>query len=89
MKLTADDVVLTAGSGEAIAMVIQALTDPGDVCLTEEYVYLKGYTGAQAELNHNLEQVIYAAEAFEDGLKAQEGFEQHPVKVRHVVELVA
>ena len=40
MKLTADDVVLTAGSGEAIAMVIQALTDPGDVCLTEEYVYL-------------------------------------------------
>ncbi len=40
MTLTADDVVLTAGSGEAIAMVIQALTDPGDVCLTEEYVYL-------------------------------------------------
>ncbi|MBM3943433.1 MAG: PLP-dependent aminotransferase family protein [SAR202 cluster bacterium] len=40
MKLTADDVILTAGSGEAIAMVIQALTDPGDVCLTEEYVYL-------------------------------------------------
>ena len=25
----------------------------------------------------------------EDGLKAQEGFEEHPVKVRHVVELVA
>jgi len=25
----------------------------------------------------------------EDGLKAQEGFEAHPVKVRHVVELVA
>ena len=25
----------------------------------------------------------------EDGLKAQEGYEEHPVKVRHVVELVA
>ena len=40
MKVTADDVVLTAGSGEAIAMLIQALTDPGDVVLTEEFVYL-------------------------------------------------
>ena len=40
MKITADDVVLTAGSGEAIAMLIQALTDPGDVALTEDYVYL-------------------------------------------------
>jgi 2-aminoadipate transaminase len=37
---TIDDVALTAGSGEAIAMLIQALTDPGDVLLTEEYVYL-------------------------------------------------
>ncbi len=25
----------------------------------------------------------------EDGLKAQEGFEEHPVKARHVVEIVA
>jgi hypothetical protein len=25
----------------------------------------------------------------EDGLKAQEGFEEKPVRVRHVVELVA
>ena len=40
MKVTLDDVVLTAGSGEAIAMLIRALTDPGDVALTEEYVYL-------------------------------------------------
>ena len=40
MKVTADDVVLTAGSGEAIAMVIQALTEPGDVALTEDYLYL-------------------------------------------------
>ena len=40
MKVTVDDVVLTSGSGEAISMLIAALTDPGDVLLTEEYVYL-------------------------------------------------
>ena len=40
MKMSPDDVVLTAGSGEAITMLIQALTDPGDVVLTEEFVYL-------------------------------------------------
>ena len=40
MKVTPDDVVLTSGSGEGIFMIIQALTDPGDVILTEEYVYL-------------------------------------------------
>ena len=40
MKVEDDDVVLTSGSGEAIGMLIQALTDPGDVVLTEEYFYL-------------------------------------------------
>ena len=40
MKVTADDMVLTSGSGEAIGILIQALTDPGDVVLTEEFVYL-------------------------------------------------
>ena len=40
MKVGVDDIVLTSGSGEAIAMLIAALTDPGDVLLTEEYVYL-------------------------------------------------
>lgn len=40
MKVTAEDVVLTSGSGEAIAMIIQSLTDPGDVVLTEEFLYL-------------------------------------------------
>ena len=40
MKVGADDLVLTSGSGEAIGIVIQALTDPGDVVLTEEFVYL-------------------------------------------------
>ncbi len=40
MKVDEDDVVLTSGSGEAIGMLIQALTDPGDVVLTEEFFYL-------------------------------------------------
>ena len=40
MKVSADDVVLTSGSGEAISMLIQALTDPGDVVLTEEFFYV-------------------------------------------------
>ena len=40
MKVGVDDIVLTSGSGEAISMLIAALTDPGDVLLTEEYVYL-------------------------------------------------
>lgn len=40
MKIQPDDLVLTSGSGEAIGIVIQALTDPGDVVLVEEFVYL-------------------------------------------------
>ena len=40
IKVTPDNIILTAGSGEAIGMLIQAMTDPGDVLLTEEFVYL-------------------------------------------------
>ena len=40
IHVTPDDVVLTSGSGEAIGMLIQAMTDPGDVLLTEEFLYL-------------------------------------------------
>ena len=40
MEVSPDDIILTSGSGEAINMLIQALTNPGDVLLTEEYVYL-------------------------------------------------
>ena len=40
MDVSPDDIILTSGSGEAINMLIQALTNPGDVLLTEEYVYL-------------------------------------------------
>ena len=34
-----DGIVLTAGSGESIALLIQAITNPGDVVLTERFVY--------------------------------------------------
>jgi len=40
MNVTPSEVVLTSGSGEAIGMLIQAMTNPGDVLLTEEFVYL-------------------------------------------------
>ena len=40
MTVDVEDVVLTSGSGEGISMIIQALTNPGDVVLTEEFVYL-------------------------------------------------
>ena len=39
MKVTPNDVVLSVGSGQAIDMVIQTLTDPGDTVLMEEFVY--------------------------------------------------
>jgi len=35
-----DEVALTNGSGEALGLVIQALTNPGDVVLAEEFVYM-------------------------------------------------
>ena len=40
MQVDPEELVLTGGSGEAISMVIQALTDPGDTVLTEEFLYL-------------------------------------------------
>ena len=36
----ADEIVLTNGSGEANGLVIQALTNPGDVVLAEDFVYM-------------------------------------------------
>ena len=35
-----DEIALTNGSGEANGLVIQALTNPGDVVLAEEFVYM-------------------------------------------------
>jgi 2-aminoadipate transaminase len=39
-SVTADEIALTNGSGEALGLVIQALTNPGDVVLAEEFVYM-------------------------------------------------
>ena len=47
-KISPDDLLLTHGSGEANALVIQALTDPGDTVITEEYVY----AGTLNQLQH-------------------------------------
>lgn len=38
-SVPADEIILTNGSGEANFMVIQALTNPGDTVIAEEYVY--------------------------------------------------
>ena len=40
IHVDANQMILAAGSGEAIAMVTQALIEPGDTILTEEFVYL-------------------------------------------------
>ena len=45
-KVTPDEIVITSGSSEANALLIQAITNPGDVVLAEEYVY----TGTLAQL---------------------------------------
>ncbi|MCX6045822.1 MAG: PLP-dependent aminotransferase family protein [Chloroflexi bacterium] len=39
IQVTADDLVLTAGAGQALHMVIETLIDPGDVVLTEDFTY--------------------------------------------------
>src|SRR3990172_9561682 len=38
-KVTPEQVVITSGSSEANWLVIQALTNPGDTVITEEFVY--------------------------------------------------
>lgn len=45
-KVTPEEVVITAGSSEANWLVVQALTNPGDTVITEEFVY----TGTLAQL---------------------------------------
>lgn len=43
-KVSPEEILLTAGSGEAIGLAIQALTNPGDTAITEWYVYGGTYT---------------------------------------------
>lgn len=46
-KVGIEDVLLTAGSGEAIGLAIQALTNPGDTVITEWFVYGGTFTQLQ------------------------------------------
>jgi 2-aminoadipate transaminase len=39
MSIQPDQVLMTGGSGPAIALFVQLLTNPGDVLLTEDYTY--------------------------------------------------
>jgi len=39
IRVSPDDIILGDGSGQPIHMVIEALIDPGDIVLTEDFVY--------------------------------------------------
>ncbi len=39
MKVTPDQIILTTGSGQAVARYVELLTDPGDVIITEKFSY--------------------------------------------------
>ena len=39
MKVSPDQIILTTGSGQAVARFVEMLTDPGDTVLTEEFSY--------------------------------------------------
>ena len=39
IQVTADDLVLTAGGGQALHVTFETLIDPGDVVLTEDFTY--------------------------------------------------
>ncbi len=39
MKVTPDQIILTTGSGQAVARYVELLTDPGDIILTEKFSY--------------------------------------------------
>ena len=58
-----DDILLTAGSGEAIGLAIQALTNPGDTAITEHYVY-SGTLGQLQKFGNT----VYGCETDDDGM---------------------
>lgn len=75
IHITADDLILGDGSGQPIHMLIETLVDPGDVLITEDFVYsgtlnqmrrfradMRGVTtDAEGMLPDVLEQVIQTA----------------------------
>ena len=58
-----DDLLLTNGSGEAIGLAIQALTNPGDTAITEHFVY----SGTLGQLQR-FGNTVYGSETDELGL---------------------
>ncbi|MBI4198691.1 MAG: PLP-dependent aminotransferase family protein [Chloroflexi bacterium] len=64
MTVHPDQVLVTGGSGPAIALFVQLLTNPGDVLLTEEYTYV-GTLG----IMRNLKARIVGVATDEEGMR--------------------
>ena len=62
-KVGIDEILLTAGSGEAIGLAIQAITNPGDTAITEHYVY----SGTLGQLQR-FGNTVYGSETDDEGL---------------------
>ena len=76
MKITPDQIILTTGSGQAVARYVELLTDPGDIILTEEFSY-SGTMGIMRRHGANLMGVDMDSEgilpeALDDTLKSLE-----------------
>ena len=63
MSVHPDQVLMTGGSGPAIALFVQLLTNPGDVLLTEDYTYVGTLT-----IMRNLRARIVGVKADEQGM---------------------
>ncbi len=63
MTVHPDQVLITGGSGPAIALFVQLLTNPGDVLLTEDYTYV-GTLG----IMRNLRARVVGVETDEQGM---------------------
>ena len=56
IKTDKDSLVLCNGSGEANGLIIQALCDPGDYVITEQFVYM----GTTKQLSYyNVNTILY------------------------------
>jgi 2-aminoadipate transaminase len=63
MSIHPDQVLMTGGSGPAIALFVQLLTNPGDVLLTEDYTYV-----GTISIMRNLHARIVGVETDEQGM---------------------
>ena len=63
INVSADDIILGDGSGQPIHMVLEVLLDPGDVALTEDFVY----TGTLAQMRR-FGADIHGVETDQDGM---------------------